>query len=185
MSQDSDARSRAARRCSSVRSVRCISPRRRKAAVERSHSRLSKAGMPESTLPAGTLWLVALLAVSTTSSPISRCPATPTCPARMTRRPTRELPASPTCAHKRVSSPTAQEWPTCTRLSIFAPRADGDAGAEPGCRVNDGGRVYQRLERLFGMEDEQGARVCEVRVARAQQGYVFALDFHAFADIDG
>src|SRR5579884_3738109 len=51
-----------------------------------------------------------------------RCPATPTWPARITLRPTLVLPASPTWPQSKVFSPTSQPWPTCTRLSILAPR---------------------------------------------------------------
>src|SRR3712207_9074499 len=52
---------------------------------------LSKAGMPERTLPFGTSWLVALLAVRTTSSPMCRWPATPTWPATRSEEHTSEL----------------------------------------------------------------------------------------------
>ena len=46
-----------------------IGPHIVNAAIERSHSRLSNAGMPDSIFPFSTSWLVADFAVITTSSP--------------------------------------------------------------------------------------------------------------------
>src|SRR5262245_57490394 len=87
-----------------------------------SHSLLSIAGYPETTLSASMEFGIPVCAVAMTRSPISRWPATPTWPVRMTLRPIFELPASPTWAQSSVSSPTSDEWPIWTRLSILAPR---------------------------------------------------------------
>src|SRR3954470_3481613 len=79
------------------------------------------AGYPLTTLPASTSLGMPLCAVATAPSPTLQCPATPTCPARITFLPTSVDPARPTCAHSSVFSPTDEPCPTCTRLSTFAP----------------------------------------------------------------
>src|SRR5271165_2364444 len=88
----------------------------------RNHCLWSKAGEPLTVAPAGMSPWVPLWAVTTTPSPMLQCPATPTWPARMTFFPTTVEPARPTCEQSSVWSPTAEPCPTCTRLSILAPR---------------------------------------------------------------
>src|SRR5215510_14115263 len=77
-----------------------------KIADDLSQSLLSIAGYPDMTFPASTEFGMPVWAVAITLSPISRCPAAPTCPLKMTSLPTRVLPARPTCAHNRVFWPT-------------------------------------------------------------------------------
>ena len=56
------------------------------------------------------------------SSPITRWPATPDWPARVTRLPSLVLPAMPLWAARIESSPIRTLCATWTRLSIFVPR---------------------------------------------------------------
>ena len=67
----------------------------------RNHCLWSKAGEPLTIAPAGISPWVPLWAVTTTPSPMLQCPATPTCPARMTFLPTTVEPARPTCAQSK------------------------------------------------------------------------------------
>src|ERR1700757_2635354 len=97
------------------------SGRRLKIAVDLSHCRLSNAGDPLMTLPAGTSCETPDCAVMITPSPSLQCPATPDCPARIAFFPISDEPARPTCAQSRLLAPTFDPCPTCTRLSIFTP----------------------------------------------------------------
>src|SRR6266571_6040519 len=99
-----------------------ISGNRLNSATHRNHNLLSIAGYPLTIAPAGTSLGIPLCAVAIAPSPILQCPATPTCPASITFFPTSVDPASPACAHNKLSSPTFDPCPTCTKLSIFAPR---------------------------------------------------------------
>src|SRR5579883_3128263 len=98
-------------------SCRIRSGRRLKIAVDLSHCRLSKAGDPLITLPAGTSCETPDCAVMITPSPSLQCPAMPTCPARMQFLPISDDPARPTCAHSSELAPTFDPCPTWTRLS--------------------------------------------------------------------
>src|ERR1039458_6684427 len=92
-----------------------------KMVTARSHTRLSKPGEPEMTLPAGISCEMPLCAVRITPSPTTQWPATAACPARMTLLPTSDDPASPTCPHSSVFSPTCEPCPTWTKLSTLVP----------------------------------------------------------------
>src|SRR5579884_2205052 len=104
-----------------ARNIFANSGSRLKTATQRNHSLCSIAGYPLTTVPGATSLGMPDCAVATAPSPILQCPATPTCPARITLLPTSLEPANPTCAHSRLSSPTDDPCPICTRLSILEP----------------------------------------------------------------
>src|SRR5947199_769407 len=45
--------------------------------------------------------------------------------------------------------------------------------------------MYERLELGLGVEESEGSRVCEIRVARSEHGDVTAPDLKPFRDVDG
>src|SRR2546427_3632771 len=63
-------------------------------------------------------------------------------------------------------------------------RGDKDPITDSRGWIDDRGRMNQILEQSFGMKQNQGARVSEVRILRAQDSEIGACDLDVFADID-
>ena len=100
-----------------------MSPSFRNAAVERSQSLFSKAGIPDITLPSSTLCDVADFAVRTASSPTLQMAGDADLAGKQHAfTDMRRAGKTRLRTYERTSSSTVHECPICTRLSIFAPR---------------------------------------------------------------